>query len=832
MIVTITIVLLLYYIKGYFPERKFYMKKKIIALVTAVLLISGCDNSPAVTAKTESGALTDTAAGEVLPEKEEQKENGGEKEENGGKFSLHRLTTEALSGFNVKITAFGSGSYQKSPALSSDTILSDSSVILKTGELNGSRASAGFIADGSEEGKKRVEKALSTITDGYAADFPKEWGQDIAVLTQNDSGKIETADIIRTRQLYISSVGYGYARGFMRLSPEESGIIEFIPEPAAARNSGAGVFYTSADQFLFDINGKKLYIDSPVIYLAEESLRNCDMPDLPADNSYVYADCSFSGNTIYSENEGYISYSRFCEITGMSPDNTETYAYMGTGSGYVFDCKIITEDTNAVIENGEEDSGENEYYSALLADLDKIYDETVCNIGFLDMDGDKSYELLVSKLRPTNITGGKDFNLLTSQAITTDIYRLESGAFKYIDSIYTAGNDLQNSVLYIGSRFMEEGSYCWFGVSDVNLDTGKPDAHGIGYIYRLENNRLFHEEIFRTRLSSISAEKASYEYYYKGEKIEVETVAGERENLFTDIWKGIRADYASYEERQNGELPESDGLEVYRYLMRGFCGSISEGYKLIDSRFGISEAAVYAEDYKKNAVPLTRRDLKTVLKVKALQTANSFCGLEEVSFNGFYGGGEGAMKPVIYLYPEQETKVSVKVGFTGGGKFTCTYPEYGEGGEGAEGWTVTAKPDGTLYDENGKEYYCLYWEGILGKAPETKGGYCVAGEDTADFLRDKLLKIGLTPREANEFIIYWLPRMQENPYNVITFHTDSYSALAPLTVSPAPDTQIRVFMTYTPAEAPVSLPPQELPSYTRSGFTLVEWGGGCVERDF
>ena len=177
------------------------MKKKIIPLVVAVLLASGCDNAPAVTEKTEGGALTETTAGEVLPEKEEQKENGGEKEKNDGDCSLYRVTTEALSGFNVKITAFGSGSYQQSPAISPDTILSDSSVILKTGELNGSRASAGFIADGSEEGKKRVEKALSTITDGYAADFPKEWGQDIAVLTQNDSGEIETADIIRVRQV-------------------------------------------------------------------------------------------------------------------------------------------------------------------------------------------------------------------------------------------------------------------------------------------------------------------------------------------------------------------------------------------------------------------------------------------------------------------------------------------------------------------------------------------------------------------------------------------------------------------------------------------------------
>ncbi|MGN0577933.1 MAG: hypothetical protein ACI4J4_04885 [Ruminiclostridium sp.] len=799
------------------------MKKKIIPLVVAVLLISGCDSAPSVTEKEESGALTETAAEEVLPEKEEQEENSGEKDE---AFSLYRLTAEDLSGFNLKVTAFGSSSYQQSPALSSDTILSDSSIILKTGELSGSRASAGFIAEGDEEDRKRISKAVSTISDGYAADFPKEWGQDIAVLMQNESGEIETADIIRTRQVLISSV---FSRGFMRLSPEESGIIEFIPEPAAVRNSEAGVFYTSADQFLFDINGRKIYIDSPVIYLTEEDFRNCGMPDLPEDNSFVYADCSVSGNVIYSEKEGYISYSRFCEITGMSPDNTETYAYMGANSGYVFDCEIITEDTDAVIDKGEEDSGENEYYSALLAGINDIYDETVCNIGFLDMDGDKSHELLVSKLRATNITGDKDFNLLTRQAITTDIYRIESGALKYIDTIYTAGNDIENSALYLGSRFMEEGSSCWFGISDVNLDTGKPDAHGIGYIYRLEGDSLTHEEIFRTRLSSISSEGTSYEYYYMGEKIEVETVAGEKEHNFTDIWKGNRVDYISYDDSQSGEPLQSDGFEVYRYLINGFCGSISEGYKLIDSRFGISEAAIYSNDYKKNTIPLTDRDLKTVLKVKALQTTDSWCGLEEIRFDSFYGAGEGAMKPVIYMYPEEETEVSVKVGFTSGGRFTCTYPEYGEGGE---GWTVTAEPEGTLYDSEGSEYYCLYWEGILGKAPETEGGYCVAGKDTADFLREKLLQIGLTPREANEFIIYWLPRMQDNPYNIIKFHTDSYSALAPLTVSPAPDTQIRVFMTYTPAEDPVSLPPQNLPAYTRSGFTLVEWGGGCVEGDY
>lgn len=59
-------------------------------------------------------------------------------------------------------------------------------------------------------------------------------------------------------------------------------------------------------------------------------------------------------------------------------------------------------------------------------------------------------------------------------------------------------------------------------------------------------------------------------------------------------------------------------------------------------------------------------------------------------------------KPVIYLYPEQETTVSVSLDYAG--TLTATYPAY------EDGWTVTAEPDGTLYDENGDEYSYLFWE--------------------------------------------------------------------------------------------------------------------------
>ncbi|MBR2861232.1 MAG: hypothetical protein IKB86_05280 [Clostridia bacterium] len=174
-------------------------------------------------------------------------------------------------------------------------------------------------------------------------------------------------------------------------------------------------------------------------------------------------------------------------------------------------------------------------------------------------------------------------------------------------------------------------------------------------------------------------------------------------------------------------------------------------------------------------------------------------------------------KPVIYLYPEKEMQVSVKLDLDG--KLTCTYPKYNGG------WSVRALPDGTLIDKNGQEYNYLYWEGETFAQYDLSKGFCVKGEDTAVFLENALEKLGLTRREANEFIVYWLPLMEQNPYNVISFQTDIYTDSAKLTVSPKPDTVIRVFMAWQKTESFVSIPEQELTAPERNGFTVVEWGG-------
>ena len=181
------------------------------------------------------------------------------------------------------------------------------------------------------------------------------------------------------------------------------------------------------------------------------------------------------------------------------------------------------------------------------------------------------------------------------------------------------------------------------------------------------------------------------------------------------------------------------------------------------------------------------------------------------------------MKPIIYLYPETPIECSVTLSLMG--ELTCTYPDHGE-----DGWTnFTAYPDGMLIFPDGKEYYALYWEGIQYIEWDFSQGFCVAGEDTAEFLEWVLAEQGLTRREANEFIVYWLPQMQDNPYNVISFQTNTYTDGAVLDIDPAPDSLLRVFMAYYSVNDEIEIEPQSFDGFMRKGFTVVEWGGSQVK---
>lgn len=185
---------------------------------------------------------------------------------------------------------------------------------------------------------------------------------------------------------------------------------------------------------------------------------------------------------------------------------------------------------------------------------------------------------------------------------------------------------------------------------------------------------------------------------------------------------------------------------------------------------------------------------------------------------------DGMAKPIIYLYPEDTTDVLVQLDLKG--TLTHTYPRY------HSGWSVTACPDGTLFDANNKEYYALYWEGQNDRPFTLNEGTVVKGENTIEFLESALKTLGLNRREANEFIMYWLPRMENNAYNLIHFSTDEYEDIAQLNITPKPETMIRVMMVFQPLKSEITIPRQNLDllKKERKGFTAVEWGGKEVQR--
>ncbi len=176
-------------------------------------------------------------------------------------------------------------------------------------------------------------------------------------------------------------------------------------------------------------------------------------------------------------------------------------------------------------------------------------------------------------------------------------------------------------------------------------------------------------------------------------------------------------------------------------------------------------------------------------------------------------------KPIIYLYPEQELEISLKLGNPE--NITCSYPKYNNG------WNIIAKPDGTLIDiETSRKLYSLYWEGIYSEKTKLDEGFVVKDTDTIKFLEEKLAILGLNERETEEFIIYWLPILQQNKYNYIRFATlKEINNIMPLNFSVEPDTLIRVLMQYKPLEKSIEVKEQKLVTPERNGFIAVEWGG-------
>ena len=182
-------------------------------------------------------------------------------------------------------------------------------------------------------------------------------------------------------------------------------------------------------------------------------------------------------------------------------------------------------------------------------------------------------------------------------------------------------------------------------------------------------------------------------------------------------------------------------------------------------------------------------------------------------------------KPIIYIYPTNEMTVSVKL--LNKDRITCSYPKY------IDGWNVLAKPNGDLKDlDTGRNLYALYYESKNKISFDVQNdGFVVKGEDTSKFLEEKLAILGLNERETEEFIVYWLPKLEKNKYNYIRFATlDEINENMPLDIKPKPESIIRILMTYKELEEQKEIEEQKLETPVREGYTVVEWGGTKISN--
>jgi hypothetical protein len=285
-----------------------------------------------------------------------------------------------------------------------------------------------------------------------------------------------------------------------------------------------------------------------------------------------------------------------------------------------------------------------------------------------------------------------------------------------------------------------------------------------------------------------------------------------KDKNFVYYWGGkiINADSQSFQVFNRTYAKDKKNVYFEKYII---VEADSETFKFINNNYAQDKNNIYCIKGRYFILGKTRQELFELSKEK-----RQLC-------EGLDNDGSEMMfwKPVIYLYPQKIQRIAVNLDYDG--KIIADYPEYDDL---IKGWDVIAYPDGKIINiADNKEYNYLFWEGEPNKIPnyDLSSGFVVAGKDIKEFLQNTLSKIGLEPKEYNEFIVYWYPKMKDNKYNLIYFAGKEYEDTAKLKVFPQPNSILRVFMVFKALNEKIEVKPQEIKPFIRKGFTVVEWGG-------
>jgi len=174
-------------------------------------------------------------------------------------------------------------------------------------------------------------------------------------------------------------------------------------------------------------------------------------------------------------------------------------------------------------------------------------------------------------------------------------------------------------------------------------------------------------------------------------------------------------------------------------------------------------------------------------------------------------------KPNIYIYPEKETKLKLSLNFPRGGHITRSKPKYDLG------WKVSVTPDGVINNQ----YDYLFYECEVPGSYQHKKGWVKTKQNLEEFFNSNLKKAGFNKKEINDFIQYWIPRLDKYQKYVIYPQKERLiNNLIDFQFTEKPESVLRLFyyIKGVNSSPPDIRPPRDYESFNRKGFTVVEWG--------
>ncbi len=174
-------------------------------------------------------------------------------------------------------------------------------------------------------------------------------------------------------------------------------------------------------------------------------------------------------------------------------------------------------------------------------------------------------------------------------------------------------------------------------------------------------------------------------------------------------------------------------------------------------------------------------------------------------------------KPNIYLYPESDLYLSVRIRFPLGGEITQSDPEY------YGGWDIFVDTEGMI----NHQYSYLFYECDIPDVFQRTEGWIIEQNDLTEFFQSNMEEYGFIEEEIQDFLEYWIPILDaKSYYEIFPQSKEILDQVVRLEFSHQPESILRLSYLINGTDKPgSSLKTPDTIRFTRRGFSVVEWGG-------